>query len=163
MTRRAASCRVNCQVERITVIAAKPFIVQAEQGQTLLFVPAAARRLSRRSSRVQRGFSMPSLGQPFYGWSPFRRSAASSGRAGAGVGKKIGRHNGRSPSSWPLSAPLPPFASRRFPRARTALRYGFGTENPVERTPSSTPSKLCHRLFTFFLLAISTTYAPGPF
>ncbi len=36
----------------------------------LLLVPAAARRLSRRLSRVQRGLFAPLVGQPFYGWSP---------------------------------------------------------------------------------------------
>ena len=66
---------------------------------------------------------------------------------GAWGGAKIDRPNGRSPSSWALSAPLPPSARRRFPRATTALRYGFGTENPVERTLSSTPSKPCHTSF----------------
>ena len=94
--------------------------------------------------------------------SPAHRSLLSAlGRSqrasGVWGGAKIGRANGRSPSFWPLSAPLPPSARRRFPRATTALRYDFGAENPVERTLSSTPSKPCHRLFTFFLLTASTT------
>ena len=43
-----------------------------------------------------------------------------------------------------------------------ALRHDFGTENQASRTLSGTPAKPCHRLFTFFLLTVSTTYAPGP-
>ena len=73
-------------------------------------------------------------------------------------GQEIGRPNGRFPSFWPLQ----PFARRRFSFARTALRHGFGTENPVSRTLFNTPAKRGHRLFRFFLLFISTTYACGP-
>ncbi len=91
------------------MIAAKPFIVQAEQGGSLLFVPAVARRLSRRSSRVQRGFATPLLGQPFYGWSPTHTGPFLSalGRfqrpGGAWGGAKIGRDNGRFPPSYYLA------------------------------------------------------------
>ena len=38
---------------------------------------------------------------------------------------------------------------------------GFGTENPALWTLFATPANRCHRRFTFFLLAISTTYALG--
>ncbi len=36
------------------------------------------------------------------------------------------------------------------------LGHDFGTENRASRTLFTTPAKPCHRLFTFFLLAIST-------
>ncbi len=45
-------------------------------------------------------------------------------RGDLGWGQEIGRANGRSPSSWPLSSPLPPSARRRFPCARTRFWHG---------------------------------------
>ena len=38
-----------------------------------------------------------------------------------------------------------------------ALGHDFRTGNPASRTLSTTPAKPCHRLFTSFLLTISTT------
>ena len=49
----------------------------------------------------------------------FWRSAACGGRAGLGVGKKIGRGNGRSTFSW-----LHLFARHRFPCAKTRFWHG---------------------------------------
>ena len=66
-------------------------------------------------------------------------------------GHEIGRPNGRFPSFWPLQ-----------PFARTALRHGFGMESLALRTLFTTPANRCHRLFTLFLLAISTAYVPRP-
>ena len=64
------------------------------------------------------------IGKPFAASPPhvapsFRRSAAPSGRAGLGVAQKIGRANGRSPSSW-----LHLFARLRFPCTRTRFWHG---------------------------------------
>ena len=42
------------------------------------------------------------------------------------------------------------------------LGHDFRMENPASRTLFTTPPNPCHRLFTFFLLTVSTFYAPGP-
>ena len=78
--------------------------------------------------------------------------------AGLGWGKK----SAVPTVDLPLPRPhLPPFARLRFPFPRTALQHGFGTANPASGTLFNTPAKGGHRLFTFFLLAISMTYASG--
>ena len=74
------------------------------------------------------------------------------GRAGPGVGKK---------SAVPTTDP--PFPGSIYSQGHGFLALGsdFGTENPASRTLSITPAKPGHRLFTFFLLTISTTYVSG--
>ena len=54
----------------------------------------------------------------------FRRPAAPSGRAGPGVGEKIGRANGRSRSSYRPRPHSNRHATRRFPCARTRFWHG---------------------------------------
>ncbi len=76
---------------------------------------------------------------------------------GLGWGKKVVRPYGRFPSSYPLATDATPSLGGVF----LALGHDFCTENPASTTLSSTPTEPCHRLFTFFLLAISMTYAPG--
>ena len=91
----------------------------------------------------------------------FRRSAPAVERS-LRWGKKSAVPTADFPSFRPSPAQLPPFARQRFSCARTALRHGFGTENRASRTLLTTPAKRRHRLFTFFLLAASTTYVRGP-
>ncbi len=59
-------------------------------------------------------------------------------------------------------APLPHTSHRSLGGVFLALGYGFRAENRASRTLFTTAAKRCHRLFTFSLLAISMTYAPGP-
>ena len=78
---------------------------------------------------------------------------------GMGWGKKIGRANGRSrPLVLRHNAATIPLGG-----VFLALGHDFDTENRACRTLFSTPAKPGHRLLQFFLLAISTTYAPDPF
>ncbi len=95
--------REHCQVT----------IARAQWGQTILFVPAAARRLSRLLSRGQRGFSTPILGRPLYFWShvcalavPFGARPLPAVERGLGW-TRIGRANGRSPLFITPETPSP--------------------------------------------------------
>ena len=87
----------------------------------------------------------------------FGARTAPSARTGLGVGQKIGRANGRCRSSYWVATNATPSRGGAF----FALGHDFCTENPASRTLFTTPANRCHRLFTFFLLAISTTYALG--
>ena len=107
----------------------------------------------RRSPDTAVSVLLPTPAPPPDTGRSFRRSAAPSCRVGPGFGLKPAVP---TPDSRFPATPLP-FARRRFSFARTALRHGFGMENPASRTLFSTPANRCHRLFTFFLLAISTT------
>ena len=62
----------------------------------------------------------------------------------------------------PLLATLPPTFHHSLAGVFLALGHDFGTENLASRTLFTTPANRCHRLSTFFLLTISTTYALGP-
>ena len=75
------------------------------------------------------------------------------------MGQEIGRANGRSPLCG--HSPLTP-STLSLGGVLLALGHDFGTENRASKTLSSTRAKPCHRLFTFFLLPVSTTYAPRP-
>ncbi len=92
-------------------------------------------------------------------WSvPGRRSASPSDREGPGAGQEIGLSYGRSPSSYSLATNATPSLGGVF----LALGHDFGTQNPASRTLFSSPEKRGHRLFTSFLLPVSTTYPLGP-
>ncbi len=58
----------------------------------------------------------------------------------------------------PLFSPLAHASNHSLVGVILSLGHDFGTENPALWTLFSAPKEPCHRLFTFFLLAISTTY-----